>query len=416
MDRRLLTLCITASGDARGLDRCRRSAARLAEEVLVGEPGLERATGRFVLLLEAGEWIESNPHPLALGALLRETGHEAFTVEISERLEGGGVRRYPRARLFRNDSGLRESLIGSPGSAAPEPLAVALPSGLRIGRDLAPAQRGDRPEESPGDLAALGKNLGKRSQEGEGEQVHLQFHRLTETVLMKNGRALPGRRLIGALDRMEALAPLADLLLPSEAAHLAALHAAALLAFGRAGEALVVLETRGDGSVPSELLRADTDLAASASDPSAASRALTRLLSCFDRGTRNAIGVSEPALAGSVARARAAEALSHLGRHDEARVLANLAAKLPGGGAAAKIALAVVERNDGRAGRALDACLEAVQIDPSDPWAWRHLGETAAALKKHAEAEKALRKALEIANGWTPAEELLAELTPHAVV
>lgn len=365
--------------------------------------GLGAARGTFAFVIDGDEWIEAGPPPAALRAELEADVAGRIGVEVVDRLDGGATRQREQVRLFRRDAGTRYSgafrerlaPAASPGSVRA--------SGLVLGHDgYLTAERGGR-----GRAQRNAQTL-ERALDADQDDTASRFFLVWEQVPLHAGRAWPGAQRLGALEHLEQVTAREGALEPSWAVEAARLHAAVLLAAGRAPEARELLDRHGDRGVGCELLRADAELALAVGDPSAAERALERIGSCFDRRTRDRGAFAEPALAGAVARARAAEAYLHLGRSDEAREMVQEALTLPGGGAAPWNACAAVERACGRPAEATRAYLEGLRADPLDPWAWAGVGELLLAAGNHAQAVDPLVHAVQLAPGWDAAEEALA--------
>jgi tetratricopeptide (TPR) repeat protein len=227
-----------------------------------------------------------------------------------------------------------------------------------------------------------------------------------ELVPFRNGRAVPGTHIGEALLHLEKLAEMQ--LPPTLEVDAARLYGGALLAVGKPGKARQVLEEKGDEGVACQLLLADAELQASDGDMNAAGCALQRIRGCFDRQTRDRGPFSEPALAGPVARARAAEALVVIGSLEEARAAALEATTVTGDSSSPWTALAAVELAAGDIPAAIRSFIQAIKVDEIDPWAWCGMGEAVLALGDPAGATAPLRNAASLAPGWTEAEELLA--------
>ncbi|HEU4401932.1 MAG TPA: glycosyltransferase [Candidatus Polarisedimenticolia bacterium] len=440
MRDRLLSLCVIARDEEDVIDRCLASAVPLVDEIVLADTGsrdrtarlaaargavvfehpwsddfaaarnatLARASGRFILVLDADEWIESDPASETLRTRLEKSIEEALTIEIADRLDGGGVRRYPLVRLFRNRpehryaGAIHEQITPSIARRLGRESLAPPPSGIVAGHDVYLAARRAGRGKSERNLALLRRLAGPP-----GGDPAARYFLARELLPMVGGRAVPGGHLAEALALLEALAGEVGALPAAWRADAARLQAAALLAAGRASEAAGVLQARGDRGVACDLLRADAEILLAAGEPRAVEGALERLRRCFDRETRDAGPYSEPALAGPLARARAAEALLVLGRHAEARALAAEAASLPGGGAAPHLAAAAVERAEGNLEGALLRCTEGLRIDALDPWAWAGAGEVLLEAGRVEEALDPLRNAATLAPGWDRAEEAL---------
>lgn len=434
----VLTVCLIARDEEPLLARCLRSASPYADETVVVDTGstdgtldaarqagarvfehawqddfsaarnvaLSEARGRFLLVLDADEWVEAGPHPAVLRSLLARAGEEAYTVEMVDRLDGGGSRHRNLPRLFRNRRGYRyrgrfaEEVDGVAAAGCGAAGAEARASGLVVaheGRRL--AQRVGRGRAGR-NLRCLGRWLAQ-----EPDNPLALYHAARETLSVRNGRAVPGSAVAQALALLDAAA--AGPLPPAARSDAARLRAACLLASGRPAEALAAFED-DDRTVASELLRAEAETALGARDASLAERAVRRLETVFDREADSPDGWREPSLSGAVARARAAEALVALGRGQEAAAMAERALELPGGGAAGWSARAAVRRAEGRILDALRDLLEGLRADPTDPWAWAAAGEMLLEGGSAADAVEPLRRASLLAPGWERAEEALA--------
>jgi tetratricopeptide (TPR) repeat protein len=433
VERPLLSLCVIARDEEATLHRALQSAARYVDEIVVVDAGstdgtarvaiehgarvvyvawendfsaarnaaLDAARGTFALVVDADEWIESGPHPASLRAVLEASGADAFQVEIADRMDDGGTRRSEAARILRNRPDRRYT------GAVHERIEIddAPPvSGLVLGHDG--FQHSNR--------LGLGKItrrialLEAMLAEKRGAAPLVRYLLAREATILRFGRAVPGAHLAEVLQHLAAIAEDPGTLDHNLVADAARLHAAALLATGRAVEAAEVLEDRGDRGVACDLLRADAEIAYAGEDPHAGSHALEIVRACFDRPTRDLGPYAEPLLAGPVARARAAEILARLARFDEARELAREAASLGEGSACGWAALATVERAAGHEAEALRAYLEALKLDAIDPWSWAGLGEILLAAGSAAEAVEPLRNAALLAPGWDAVEEALA--------
>jgi tetratricopeptide (TPR) repeat protein len=435
----LVSLCMIVRDEEGVLERCLRSVAEYVDEIVVVDTGstdrtpevarsfraqvirrdwsddfsearnasLAAASGRFVLVLDADEWLESGPEPGAFRERLRKTDREAFTVEIADRRDRGTLHRYPLVRLFRNRPGHRyagafhEQITPSIARTLGVDLVPGEPCGLVVGHDGYVERVRRERGKAERNLAMLAKCV-----EASPDDPSARYFLARENIPVRGGRAVPGSHLEEALGHLEH--PACSDLSPALAADAARLRAAALLALGRAKDARKVLEESGDLGVACELLRADAEIAMAQRDPDLVGSALERISGCFDRETRDRGPCSDPALAGPVARAHAAEALLLLDRLEEARRLAGEATALPGGGASAWNALAAVERSSGLVPAALKTYLRGLREDESDPWAWAGIGETLLEAGDPAGAVDPLRNAATLAPGWKRVEDALA--------
>jgi tetratricopeptide (TPR) repeat protein len=427
----LLSLCVIARDEEPTLPRCIQSAASYVDETIVVDTGsggtrtcaarsgarvvdhvwrddfsaarnagLEAARGRFVLMLDADEWIDSGPHPASLRALLSEGGIDAFGVEVADRMDDGATRHSTATRLFRNKTehrytgAVNERIL--PLASTESEFAT---SGIVLGHDghLLGSRSG---------RSMLRQEMLRRMIAAGDEGASVRYLLARELVALRGGRAVPGLHLAEAVELLEWVSK-SDGLDADARVDAARLHAAALLALGFAKEAAGVLARSGDRGVACDLLRADCALAGTMEDLRAVRSAYELARGCFDRETRDQGPYAEPALAGAIARARCAEVLARLSRFDEGRAMAEEAAKLQGGGAAPYNALACIERAAGKTAEALQAYLEALRVDPKDPWAWAGLGEVLLSSGSPKEALDPLRNAVLLAPRWDAVEEAL---------
>ncbi len=440
MSEPLLSLCMIVRDERELLPRCLASAAPYVDEVVVVDTGstdgtpevakrhgaqvierrweddfslarnaaLDAARGRFVLVLDADEWLDGGAAPIELRRELERVEAEALTVEIVDRLDGGAEGRYPLVRLFRNRDAYRyegrfheqitPSIARHAGAAELRPGS----SGLVVGHDGYLAARRRERDKAGRNLAFL-----RRQVEAQPDDPAGRYFLARERAPLRGGRAVPGDHLEEALAHLEWLDRAPRALAAALDVDAARIHAAALLARGLARQALDVLERRGDRGVACELLRADAE-AMLAADPGGLEAALSRVEACFDRATRDRGPAAEPALAGPVARARAAELLVALGRFDAARGRAEEAVGFPGGGAAPWNAMAAVARASGSVVEALRCHAHAIEADRHDPWAWLGVGTLLLELDQAREALEPLRNAERLAPGWREAGEALA--------
>ena len=435
-----VSLCMIVRDEQDVLERCLRSATTYVREIVVVDTGskdatrgtalragarllthrwaesfadarnvaLEAARQPYVLVLDADEWIESGPSPRELARRLEASAEEAFTVEIADRLDGGASRRYPLVRLFRNrlehryEGTFHEQVTPSIARRLGLEFVQAAPSGLVVGHDgYLAARRRDR--------GKAGRNLEllRREVERHPDDRAARYFLARERIPVKNGRAVPGGHVHEALDHLRWLAGHPATLTPALERDALRLHGAALLVQGDASAAKRVLERAGSG-VGVELLRADADLLLGTSEPERVHRALGRIRGCYGRGDEGDAPFTEPALAGAVARSRAAEALARLERLAEAGDEARRATQMTGGGAAPWNALAVVERASGNRAGAIKAYVQGIQADDMDPWTWAGMGEAVFDLGDPDGAVSALRNAATLAPGWDAVDEALA--------
>jgi len=440
MARPLVSLCMIARDEAATIGRCLESARPYVDEMIVVDTGsddetpaiaarlgaevihglwredfaearntaLEQAWGRFVLVLDADEWIAGGPSAEELRETLRQAEDEAFTVTLDDRLDAGQRRRYPLVRLFRNRAGHRyegafhEQITPSIARNLGERHLRPADCGLVVGHDGYARASRDTKNKAERNLRMLLRRV-----EAEPSDVNARYFLVRELVPMRGGRAVPGSHLERALAHCEWLAPWKGRLAPPLAADFTRLHTAALLASGRPDDALRLLVGRSDGNPALELLRADAELALGGEDEQGARQALMRVERCFDLEDPGELPCVEPELGGPVARAHAAEALLALGRLEQAREMALTATRTEGAGAAPWNALALIERAMGDPAAALRSYLEGVRVDPYDPWAWAGIGEIVLQTGPPGEAVEPLANAAALAPGWSVAEEAL---------
>lgn len=428
-----ISLCMIVRDEAALLPRCLKSAIPLVDEMIVVDTGstddtrakartfgarvltrdwrddfsdarnaaLAEASGEFVLILDADEWIERGIGGAELRRRLEIGAEEGFSVEILDHLDGDGLRRSDKVRLFRNRPEHR--FEGAVGERIEPSIARRLgrreievpPCGLVVGHDGF-ARTG---RESSGRGRRVIELLRRRVVASDGDAL-ARFFLARERTPILHGRAIPGAHVAEALVHWEWLADHPGSLPPPYASEAARLHAAALLAEGRAAEADAVLSDRCDVGTPCDLLRVDADLAAAAEHPDRALRALERALQCVDRTDVP----GEPSLSGPVARARVAEASLRLGRHAAARRTLDEAACMPGGGASVWSVRAALEVAEGRKGEAIAALLEGLRADSSDPWAWAAFGELLLSQADPVSAGEAFGRAASLAPRWERAE------------
>lgn len=437
MKRPPVTLCLIARDEDDVLGRCLGSVEPYVEEMVVVDTGsaddtpslaasfgarvvhkawtddfsearnaaLALARSRWILVLDADEWIEGSVSPEALADRLESTDAEALTVEIADRLDGGGNRRYPLVRLFRNrpehryEGAFHEQVTPSIARRLGTDLVPDLPSGLVAGHDGYLASRRKRHGKESRNLSFLRK----RVRQSPGDRA-ARYFLARERVPLRGGRAVPGAHLAEALEHLDRLAAEPAGLSPALEADAVRLHAAALLASGDVAGASALLDGRGDDGVACTLLRADVALRLP-TEPDRLRDALERVRDCFGHETRGAGPFSEPALSGPVARARAAELLLAIGEVDPARHLAQEGTSMPGGGAACWNALAAVERGAGHRANAVKAYIQGLKADDMDPFAWAGLGEVVFDLGDVAGAAAPLKNAATLAPGWDAVDE-----------
>ena len=440
MSRPTISLCVIARDEQETLPRCLESAAAWVDEMVVVDTGstddtvaaatklkavvvetpwnddfaaarnagLERCSGDFVLVLDADEWVAHGPDPRVLRGLL-SAGPEAFSVELIDHLDGGAERHYPLVRLFRNRpehryrGAIHEQITPSIAERAGVRELTPEPSGLIVGHDGYQQERREARDKAERNLSLLRAWVAR-----EPENASARYFLARELIPMRHGRAVPGEHLREALPHCEWLAAHAEALGSTLAADAARLHAAALLAEQRVDEARAVLDQRADRSVACELLRADADMMQAANRPEPLRSALARVEACFDRETRDRGPFSEPALAGPIARSRAAELLGALDEVERARELCEQAIGMPGSGAAPWSALASVQLGQGNLPAALKCYLSAIRCDNVDPWAWAGLGTVLVMVDRPRDAVEPLQNALRLAAGWREIERLLA--------
>lgn len=437
----LISVCMIARDEEATVSRCLDSTRGLADEIVFVDTGstdgtpdlarrhaarvfhhpfnddfaaarnaaLDHARGRYVLVLDADEWVEDGADAEAVRRTLAESSDEAFSLTLRDHLDAGQERRYPLLRVFRNRPEYRyerafheqisPSIARALGVERVEP--VALP--VVLGHDGYTVER-----QAARDKPARNRRLLLTQVRSNPDDPAAYYFLARELVPLRGGRAIPGDHLREALEYCASAANRRSGLPPALDADLTRLHAAALLATGRAAEAADLLERTGRDCLAHRLLRAEAALAGAAGDPDRIAGVLDDLRSRFDRpDTHATLPAVELELAGPIVRARAAETLLCLGRLDEARDLARLATTLPGGGAAPWNALAAVERAADQPVAAIRAYLDALRLDRHDPWAWAGLGEMLL-FEQPADAVEPLLNATRLAPGWDMAEEALA--------
>lgn len=432
-----VSLCMIVRDEAETLDRCLDSVAGLVSEIVVVDTGssddtrakakgrgaklthldwkddfaearnlaLSQATGRWILVLDGDEWIESAPGLEAFGE--RAATERAFFVTILDHLDGGALRTAPQVRLFRNDPEHRYR------DAFPEQIvpAIAAREGVRWIEpppcDLVVGHDGFRSDRRSGGRTRRMVEMLRRAIQEHRNEPSARYALARERLRMRGLHAVPGARVAEALVHLDWLADHAGVLPKRFEADAARLRAAALLAAGLPAEARAAAEPwRGTNPV-FEAVSADAAFEECANDPAGASEALERFRACFDQDAGKGLPFRQPSLTAAFARARAAEMCVRLGRSQEAERLAAEAAELPGGAAAAAIALAALRRTRGDRAGTVEAYRAAVEADPHDPWGWLGLGELALETGDAAAAVDALSRCAALAEGWPRADEAL---------
>lgn len=421
-----LTACIIARDEEELLPRCLESVRRRAGEIVLVDTGstdrtaeiarehgatvltrpwdddfaaaknhaLDAARGRYVLFLDADEWVAASADPRALR-------HEAYTVELRDHLDGGREERYPLVRIWRNRpehrfrGRIHEQIVPAIAARAGRETIEPPVSGWALGHDgYRHARMVSR------DKVERNRRLLRASLAQDPDDAACRYFLVRELVTVAGGRAVPGastREAVELLD--EAAAPAGAI-----GADLERLRAAALLAVGRSKEAHRCLERFDGEPTPILLLRADLALATR----SVSRDLLDRVRAAFDRPERGRLPSVDSRLAGPVARARAAELLAALGETDEALRLAQAAA---GPEAAAPWVFLAGHAGRARAGAGLPYWLEGARADPHDPWVWAGLGEELLRAGATAEARPHLENALRLVPGWTRVERALGVRT-----
>jgi hypothetical protein len=399
-----VSLCLIAHDEGDVIDRCLESARPYADEIVLVDTGstddtrakakalgarvvvrtwtddfasarnasLAEATGDWILVLDADEWLEGGPSPDDLRRRLDATPAEALSVAMHDRADGGGLWRYAIVRLFRNrpehrySGEIHEQIVPAIARRLGARSIDPEPSGLEVGHDgFLHARR-----------AATGKSqrivelLRRRVLAADGD-AFARYLLARERCPLHAGRAVPGAHLHEALVHLDWLHDHPGILEPRLAADALRLRASALIAVGDLAAARVALSDPLATGLAFDLLRVDADLREAETDVAAAARALVAARACFDRDEGDASRFDERALAGPVARARAAEAALRIGDLDAAARFAEEGVCLPGGGACAWVAKGAVERARGRTEEAAKAYLEGLRADPDDPWARR---------------------------------------------
>ena len=431
-----ISLCLIARDEGDVVERCLESARPYVDEIVLVDTGsnddtrakakaagarlvtrtwtgdfsaarnasLAEATGDWILVLDADEWIEGGPAPDALRLRLDATEAEALSVAMHDRVDGGGLRRYPLVRLFRNrpehrfQGEIHEQIVPSIARRLGMRSVDPEPSGLEVGHDgfLRARRVAKGKEQRTLDL------LRRRVVAADGD-ASARYFLARERCPVVLGRAVPGSHLDEALVHLDWLYDHPGILAPRLAADALRLRVSALLAKRRVDEARRALADPLAAGVVFELLRIDADLA-----EGNAEAALERARACFDRDDGVASPFDEHALAGPVARARAAEAALLRGDVDGAARFAEEGVCLPGGGACAWVAKGAVECARGSTLEAMKAYLEGLRADPSDVWAWAAFAELVLSTEDFRTAADAFGKAAALAPGWDAVDEGLA--------
>jgi len=180
-------------------------------------------------------------------------------VEIADRLDGGGMHRYPLVRLFRNRpehryaGAFHEQITPAIAWTIGREFVPDRPSGLVIGHDG--YLEGRRTNRSKGERNL---ELLRRRVEKEPGDPAARYFLARERIPFRGGRAVPGDHLEEALHHLGNLDR--DRLSPQLRVDAARLQAAALLAGRRSREALQVLDECPDRGTGCELLRADAEM------------------------------------------------------------------------------------------------------------------------------------------------------------
>lgn len=431
-----LSLCLIARDEGDVVSRCLESARPYVDEIVLVDTGssddtrarakasgarivtrtwtddfsaarnasLAEATGDWILVLDADEWIEGGVTPAELRRRLETSEAEALSVEMHDRVDGGGLRRYSLVRLFRNrpehryqgeiHEQITPSIARRLGVRALDPEAA----GLEIGHDGYLRARRSIKGKAQRNLDLLRRRV--LAADGDASARYFLARERCPVVL---GRAVPGSHLDEALVHLDWLYDHPGILAPRLAADALRLRVSALLAQGRVEEARAALADPLATGVVFELLRIDADLG-----DGNAEAALERARACFDRDDGGASPFDEHALSGPVVRARAAEAALRLGDVEAAARFAEEGVCLPGGGACAWVAKGAVERARGKTLEAMKAYLEGLRADPSDLWAWAAFAELVLTMGDFRTAADAFGKAAALAPGWDAVDEGLA--------
>lgn len=403
-----VSLCLIARDEGDVIERCLASAKSHVDEMVLVDTGstddtrakakahgakvvvrtwtddfaaarnasLDEATGDWLLVLDADEWLEGGPSPGELRRWLDATPAEALSIAMHDRVDGGGLRRYGLVRLFRNrpehrySGEIHEQIVPAIARRLGTRSVDPEPSGLEVGHDG--FLRGRR--EAKGKSHRIVELLRRRILTADGD-AYARYLLARERCPLHVGRAVPGPHLNEALVHLDWLQDHPGILEPRLAADAVRLRAAALIARGEVASAREALSDPLAIGLAFDLLRVDVDLLDAETDASAATRALDAARACFDRDDGGPSRFDEHTLAGPIARARAAEAALRIGDLDAAARFAEEGVCLPGGGATAWVAKGAVERARGRTEEATKAYLEGLRADPDDPWARRAYDE-----------------------------------------
>jgi tetratricopeptide (TPR) repeat protein len=423
--------------EAETLDRCLDSVAGFVSEIVIVDTGssdgtrakakargaklthlewkedfaearnlaLSQATGSWILVLDGDEWIESAPGFEAFAD--RAATERAFFATILDHLDGGALRTAPQVRIFRNDVEHRYR------DAFPEQIvpAIAAREGARWieppACDLVIGHDGFRSDRRSGGRTRRMVAMLRRAIQEHRHEPAARYALARERLRMRGLHAVPGARVAEALVHLDWLADHAGVLSKRFEADAARLRASALLAAGLPAEARAAAEPWRGANAIFEALSADAAFEECANDRAGASEAFERFRACFDQDAGRGLPFRQPSLTGAFARARAAEMCIRMGRAKDAERLASEAAGLPGGAAAAAIAVAALRRARGDRAGAVEAYRSAVEADSYDPWGWLGLGELALETGDVAGSVDALTRCAALAEGWPSADEAL---------